>query len=225
MKTITTAAALLALGITTAQAETNWTGFYVGAHAGYSWGDVSHAQTNGGMPYGPYSYDVDGVMGGVSVGYNQQIQRVVIGIEAEGGYMSLSGEGRIPSSTPPNYQALDVEGGFYALIAGRLGVAFDRTLVYGKAGYAYMDGDAGQKTTKPGYTTQRSEAFQGFVYGAGVEHKLTDSLSFKVEWLRFDFDGVTGSQTSVTDAPIGYVYTNKTDTAIDTVKLGLAYKF
>lgn len=217
---------LAALLITPAAAQTkNWTGPYAGVHVGYGWADVDHRQTNGGMPVGPYSYDAEGLLAGVTVGYNHQMQQLVLGIEAEGGYMDITGTGRIPSSTPPNYQALDVDGGFYGLIAGRIGFAFDRTLVYGKGGWAYMDGDAGQKTTKPGYITHRSEAFQGFVYGAGVEHALTERMSIKFEWLRFDFDSVTGDQQSVTDAPIGFRYTNKTDFQPDTFKLGVNFKF
>lgn len=203
----------------------SWTGLYAGVHAGYAWGDADHAQTNGGMPHGPYGYDVDGALGGVTLGYNQQFGFVVVGIEAEGGYMDLHGEGKIPSSTPPNYQALDVDGGFYGLIAGRAGFAIDRTLIYGKGGWFRMDGDAGQATTKPGYETTRSESFQGVVYGAGIEHAVGRHMTIKFEWLRFDFDGVTGSQTSLTDPPVGYVYTNQTDLQVDTFKLGLNYKF
>lgn len=223
-------AAVAALGVmlcaTSAAADgpTKWTGLFVGANIGWSTGRVEHAQTNGGMDYGPFSYNADGMTGGVALGYNMQFQHIVAGIEVEGGYMDLSGDGRIPSSDPAHHQALDVDGGLYGLIAGRLGLAWDRTLVYGKAGYAYLDGDAGQKTTKPGFVTHRSGAFQGLAYGAGLEHAMTNRVSIRFEWMRFDFDTVTGFQESITDPPVGFQYTNKTDLTSDSFKIGVNYK-
>ncbi|MGE0629387.1 MAG: outer membrane protein [Hyphomicrobiaceae bacterium] len=202
-----------------------WTGFYLGAHVGYSWGGVDHAQTNGGMPYGPYSYDTDGFLGGATLGFNVQYQSLVAGLEADLGYMDTSGDGRIPSSVPTAYQKIWLDGGFYALAAARLGVAFDRTLIYAKGGRAYLNGEAGQQTTNPGYVTHTSGSLDGWAYGGGVEHKVSDKMSIKLEYLHFDFDTVTGDQTSVSDPPIGYVYTNKSDASVDTVKVGINFHF
>jgi outer membrane immunogenic protein len=231
MKSLWTALTIVLLSVGVAEANGlkdapfTWTGFYAGAHAGYAWGDASHEQTNGGMVPGPYEYDLDGALAGVSIGHNWQFNQVVVGIEAEAGYMDLDGEGRIASSAPGHYQALDVSAGMYGLLAARVGFAWDRSLVYAKGGYAYTDMDAGQKTTKPGFVTHRSEALQGFVYGAGLEHALSDRISIKGEWLRFDFDSVSGDQESLTDIPIGFKYTNSTDVEIDTFKLGVNFRF
>lgn len=206
-------------------APVSWTGPYAGAHIGYGWLDGTHRQTNGGMPVGPYAADDEAPLAGVSLGYNHQMGQLVLGVEVEGGYMDIEGKGRIPSSTPGHYQAIDVQTGFYGLAAARAGFAWDRTLFYAKGGYALSEGDVGQKTTKPGFVTHRSDSLQGFVYGAGVEHKLNERMSIKFEWLRFDFDGVTGDQTSVTDIPVGFKYTNATDVQVDTLKLGVNFKF
>jgi outer membrane immunogenic protein len=203
-----------------------WTGFYAGIHAGYAWGDVDHSPTNGGVAPGPFSYDADGAFGGATLGFNWQFDQIVAGAEAEGGYMDLSGDGRIPSSNPAAHQDIDVDGGAYALIAGRLGLALGHTLIYGKAGYAWVDGDTGQKTTNPGYKTFRSDSLEGFVYGGGIEHALNRRMTIKVEYLHFDFDDVSGYQLNVGDqtSPIGFKFTNKSDVDADTVKLGLNIK-
>ena len=202
-----------------------WTGPYAGILAGYGWGGVDVRDTNGGVLPGPFSYDTDGIIGGAVLGYNHQIDRVVAGIEIEGGWMDLGGKGKIPSSTPPHFQAIDLEGGMYGMLTGRLGFTVDRTLIYGKGGWAYWDGDAGQKTTKPGFVTHRTGPFSGFVYGAGAEHKLSERMSIRLEWMRFDFGSETGDQTSVADAPIGFKYINKHDITADRVTLGLNFKF
>lgn len=83
-----------------------WTGPYAGVVIGYGKGDAEQTQTNGGMPKGPFQYDVDGPLGGVVLGYNHQLDRLVIGAELEGGYMDATGDGRIASSVPTKYQAL-----------------------------------------------------------------------------------------------------------------------
>jgi outer membrane immunogenic protein len=202
-----------------------WTGLYVGAHAGGTWGDVDVRDTTGGVTPGPFSYDVDGAFGGGTVGYNLQYQSFVIGIEGDLGYMDASGAGVIPSSNPAAHQDITLDGGFYSVAAGRLGVAFGDTLIYAKGGWAYYDGEAGQKTTNPGYVTNPTGAFDGWAYGGGIEYMIARSWSIKAEYLHFDFDTEEGDQTSVSDPPIGFVYKNEHDVEVDTVKVGINYKF
>lgn len=210
-------------------AVNNWTGLYVGAHVGGLWGDVDVTDNAAdGVPPGPFPYSINGVFGGGTVGYNWQHQSLLIGIEGDLGYMDPDGEGRIPSSTPPNYQALTLDSGLYADITARLGVTFDHTLVYAKGGYAYFDGEAMQATTKPGYAPTGTDSFSGWVLGGGVEHFIAPNLSIKAEYLHFEFDTESGYQTStIADppTPIGYRFYNWHDVDMDTVKVGINYHF
>lgn len=203
----------------------NWTGFYAGAHIGGAWGDVDVKDTNGGVPPGPFNYSPDGVFGGGTAGYNHQVGSFVFGIEGDIGYMDLSGGTDIPSSDPTKHQDLELDGGTYGDITGRLGVAFGSTLVYAKGGYAFYDGEATQTTTKPGYRTTGTDTFSGWTIGGGVEHFVSSNLSLKVEYQHFNFDTEEGNQTSISDPPIGFVYKNKTDLEADSVKVGAAYHF
>jgi outer membrane immunogenic protein len=84
----------------------NWTGFYVGANAGYSWGDwkpssnfpVFDGTTNFFPPnsifatnwdcasFGPFcstKANVQGALGGAQAGYNWQSDRLLLGIEGD----------------------------------------------------------------------------------------------------------------------------------------------
>ena len=205
--------------------QTTWSGPYIGAHVGYAWGSADVTDITGGVPPGPFGYDPDGVLAGGTLGYNWQMDQFVVGVEGDLGYMDLSGSGRIPSSNPAAFQAITLDGGLYAVIAGRLGVTFGSTMIYGKAGWAYFDGEAGQKTTNPGYVTNPTGAFSGAVYGGGIEHFISKGISLKVEYLHFNFGSQGGNQTSVSDPPIGFVYTNKTDLTADSVKVGMAVHF
>ena len=200
-----------------------WSGPYVGAHLGYAWGDASVTDISGGVTPGPFDYSPDGVFGGATAGYNFQAGRILFGVEGDAGYKDLTGAGLAPSSNPAFHQDLTLDGGFYALIAGRLGFAWDDNLIYAKAGWSYFDGSAGQKTTKPGYVTHETGAFSGAVYGGGIEHFVSPTMSLKLEYLHFDFGSEGGDQTSIGDPPIGFVYTNSTDLTSDSVKLGVAF--
>jgi outer membrane immunogenic protein len=94
----------------------NWTGFYVGGHVGYGWGDLGGA-------------DVDGFLGGVQVGANWQFaSHWVIGVEADIAATDIGTGG--------------IRQDWLFTARARLGYAFDRTLLYVTAGIAATDTNA-----------------------------------------------------------------------------------
>lgn len=229
---IFTAALMLGAAIAPAQAETyNWTGLYAGAHAGYGNGNATTrddpADWGTDPKYiGPFKFGVDGVFGGGTLGYNHQFGSLVLGLEADLGYLNVGGDRKTDSSNPTKYQTLELDGGLYALLAGRVGFTFGNTLVYGKGGWIYWDADMTQTTTNPGYKTNGSGALDGYAFGGGVEHALSGGWSVKAEYLRLQFEDAKGDQTSVSDAPIGHVYENTTKIdPIDTFKVGINRRF
>ena len=205
---------------------TDWSGFYVGARAGGMWGheDVTDDITDG-VPPGPFSWKPHGFIGGGSAGYNLQFDHIVVGVEGDLGVIDPNGRGFVPSSTPPFHQDLTLQTGLYGDVTGRVGLAFGPALVYGKGGWAFFDGEARQTTTKPGYVTNGTDTFEGWTLGGGVEYLVTRSISLKVEYQHFDFRPEVGDQTSTGDPPIGHVYHNWTDLTMDSVIVGVNYKF
>src|SRR5260370_15579118 len=80
--------------------ECNWSGFYIGLNVGGQWGhsEDEDFDYNFGVPNefaGPkkWGYDESGVVGGGQVGYNFQWNWLVLGVEADGGYIKLHGRG------------------------------------------------------------------------------------------------------------------------------------
>ena len=72
----------------------NWTGFYIGGNAGYSWGrsntDVSYFNSVTGLPIVPpagsitnAAFDINGAIAGGQAGYNWQTGSWVWGVEAD----------------------------------------------------------------------------------------------------------------------------------------------
>ncbi|WP_457108251.1 outer membrane protein, partial [Methylobacterium sp. P5_C11] len=128
-----------------------WTGAYFGINAGYAFDASSRSTGNSfGVPF-PYAApgtvatfrnsSQDGFSGGGQVGYNWQLtpgSGVVFGVEADAQYLDF-GRNRnsafINGALAPGYYVTDPRGlsslDFFGTVRGRLGYAFDRTLVYG----------------------------------------------------------------------------------------------
>ncbi|WP_371346909.1 outer membrane protein [Ancylobacter sp. IITR112] len=92
-----------------------WTGFYLGANAGYGWGTADA------------SPDVDGFLGGLQAGYNWQSGGpLVLGVEADIQYADVASS------------AFTLD--YFGTVRARIGYAFDQVLVYGTGGFAYGGG-------------------------------------------------------------------------------------
>src|SRR5262245_24901257 len=78
----------------------SWTGFYVGAHAGYSWGrwdgDLTFDPGTGPIVVFDPSHrkiDANGALVGGQVGFNYQLNSFVFGLEADASWTNLKGSG------------------------------------------------------------------------------------------------------------------------------------
>lgn len=87
---LTLVAAVFAVAAEPATAQpATWTGFYVGANIGGSWGNssssfaVTDATTGVGRNVSSSDFDMNGVIGGGQVGYNWQNSNWVLGLEAD----------------------------------------------------------------------------------------------------------------------------------------------
>ena len=61
----------------------DWTGFYVGANLGWSFGRARTELLIAGAPFGSTSQRMDEILGGLQAGYNWQNGRGVFGLEAD----------------------------------------------------------------------------------------------------------------------------------------------
>jgi len=62
----------------------NWSGYYIGVNAGYSWGQGSNHITLGGSAFAPdQNATLDGFIGGGQFGYNWQANNWVYGLEVD----------------------------------------------------------------------------------------------------------------------------------------------
>jgi outer membrane immunogenic protein len=207
MKRITTAAALFGAVLTVpaiaadmpvkaappAAVVYSWTGFYIGGHVGYAWGNTratDSVATNGAcwtICGRPWSTKHDGFVGGGQVGYNWQIGQAVLGVEADFGTLGGRHSAVYPV-TPAT--TLDVRGGFYSTVRGRIGglVWGDSLLLYGTAGWIGANLRPTVNQPVPTILHTGDTGFRsGYTVGGGAEYAFTRAWSFKGEVLFYAF--------------------------------------
>ncbi len=194
----------------------NWSGLYVGAHLG---GGLS--LTDVGDPFGASLYGdtirAPGPIAGGQLGYNWQLGRSVLGLEAAASWADL-----FATETCLAYSGVYVSANCRAdtstlgTLAGRFGWAAGsdgRTLLYGKAGAAWRQGTVDATTNADaGFpTTRASDIRWGWMLGAGVERALSSrwSASAEYDYLSFGSDSLStpigGLQTSPSPSPSALV--------------------
>lgn len=184
-----------------------WTGLYIGVQGGYA-GGTADAQSGPLTGFNQsYNYDTDGFIGGAHAGFNWQRQNLVYGIETD-----LEGSGIGGSGTGSLGLAHDTDVRWIGSTRGRLGIAYDRTLFYATAGWAYGD----VKIDK-GFASY-SEVRNGWTAGAGVEYAIGDRMTARFEYRYTDLG--SGNSTSAAANSI-----DRSDVDFHAVRAGLSFKF
>ena len=207
----------------------SWTGFYIGGHIGGASARHESAQIadpTDGVDFHDYPGGREtGVFGGVQAGYNWQFNNVVLGIEGDVGYLGIRGQRTLPAiGVVDDGSVSTVKYGAYGVIAGRLGLAFDRSLLYVKGGAAFAeirnrsyeigDGGVGIEFDED---HRVSKTHTGWALGAGYEYAFAPNWTGKIEYLHMDFGHV--STTNLEGDVIRF------RNEVDTVKIGFNYRF
>jgi outer membrane immunogenic protein len=151
----------------------DWSGFYVGIHGGYAWGNSSFDYP--AAPSG--SFDADGWLLGGLVGVNYQAGQTVFGLEADINKTDISGGTTCVAVGGP----CDFNNTWLATGRVRLGYAFDRFLPYVTGGVAYGN----LKANVPGIGSAEDKRF-GWTAGVGAEYAFSPNLTWKTEYLFVD---------------------------------------
>jgi outer membrane immunogenic protein len=156
-----------------------WSGFYVGGNLGYGWASGSGTASLGGVP-GTFSGSGSGFLGGAQLGYNLQTGNWVWGLEAD--FQGSAGDGNVHGSAGATTFNATAKTPWFGTARGRIGYAFNRSMVYGTGGLACgrneLDG-----TVTPGGAFSSEKNFMTWTIGAGYETMLWDRWSAKLEYL------------------------------------------
>ena len=224
----------------------DWTGWYIGAHAGALRGSTTWTSTPlgpGGLPLNgafdlPLNFNFMAGTGsyvlGLQGGYNYVLpSRVMLGIE--GDVSVPNSDVVVPYSVKGNQSAASSSIGqvtygesviHYGSIRGRVGYAFDHFLLYGTGGFAWtydqvtrsQDASPPAGSLAPAGTLESKLLWRlGWVAGVGVEIPITGNWSAKAEFLETGF-GRKG--TFFPASADGF----QSDLAMQSVRVGLNYK-
>jgi outer membrane immunogenic protein len=180
-----------------------WTGLYLGGQIGYAWardnGDIINpAPGIAGLPssiFLPFTLNPNGVIGGAHAGYNLQIpgwnwfssSGVVIGLEGDVDGTSLS-RTRVAGAFPPFFQpSLEAQATVQGSIRARLGIAWDRLLIYGTGGAVFADFTTDYNNLPLGGLDQITSTRSGWTVGGGLEYAFTNNWSLRAEYRYSDF--------------------------------------
>jgi len=200
----------------------NWSGAYIGGHCGGAWGNTKVTGDVGAFDEDDlelYKLRPSGFVCGGQFGYNVQNGGWLWGIESDIGYLGLK-KSITQIASPDNF--VEVKYGAYGTATARLGLVFDRTLLYAKGGAAFarirniasdLDGGAIDDTD----FTVLNKTHVGWAAGAGIEYGLSPNWSVKFEYLYMDF----GKDTTTNQDGDFFTHRN----AVHTAKVGLNWHF
>lgn len=154
----------------------NWTGFYVGANAGYGWGRARWDLLPTGVSEG--THDPDGATVGGQIGYNWQFGGWVVGVEAQGNWADFNGSNvSLVAPLATNRTQIDAFG----LFTGKVGYAFNNVLVYATGGAAVQSVD--YRWSSLGVVRGTADETRwGATVGAGLEYAFTPNISAGVQY-------------------------------------------
>ena len=179
-----------------------WTGGYVGLQGGGLWSDTSVSEPDLGV----FSENFNGGLFGGYAGYNWQSAQWVFGVEGD-----FNG---VWNDETFNVGGFDVDVGtdYLASVRGRVGYAFDRTLIFATAGVAFtrMSAEADLFNVA---SLNADQNFTGWTVGAGAEYAFTDNWIGRLEYRYYDFGdssidgfGDVELQTNAVTAGIAYKF-------------------
>jgi high affinity Mn2+ porin len=210
----------------------DWSGFYVGGHIGYAWGDSKWAATGADgndSGYLNFSQGIDNFSEagswneGVQFGYNAMLRnRVLLGVEADFTFPAYQNLVGLSTGGTTTYAAGNNSYTDTLLASGtvraRVGYAPGNWLFYATGGLAWTDDQVtlAQQSTglSPSFTFQRV----GWATGVGTEFPITGHWTGKVEYLFTDYGYSTENFSSLLDRI-------NSNLSLQEVRVGVNYQF
>jgi outer membrane immunogenic protein len=197
----------------------NWTGFYIGANAGWGWGGSVEADpvTGGGVA----RIHAHGPTAGGEAGFNYQMGSVVLGAEGSLDWMNVNGV-----DVGCGFGTLTCHGHntWFASVVGRAGYALDGLLIYAKGGVAWMHEEFNQ-VALTGATCAiactGNATYTGSIFGGGLEYAIAPNWSIFLDYQNAQFP----SQRITSSNSVGTVNVVNIVHHANAIRVGVNYKF
>lgn len=204
-----------------------WTGVYIAGSVGYgiSTTEINHFASISGEStvITRQNDDVsgDGATGTIAIGYDRQLGGYLLGVFADYTFGELDGSGTLfadrPGGAAAYVEPYEITYDNTFAIGARFGVIREHnTLLYATAGYTQ---------TELEFDGEINEDLSGYFVGLGVEQKVRDGLSLKLEYRYSAFEDA--DILNSTSTRCGSTCTQRIDSEseIHAIRVGVAYKF
>jgi outer membrane immunogenic protein len=159
----------------------SWSGFYVGLHGGWGFGDVNFIKTSADLA----NHTIDGGLAGGHIGFNWQMgSSWLLGVEASGTWSGLKKTVFGPRIGFPNDQ-WTTEVKWLATVTPRIGVTISNWMWYLKGGVAFAEIDHHLESPTVSFDTSGTQV--GWTVGFGGELLLAGNWILGVEGNFYDF--------------------------------------
>jgi outer membrane immunogenic protein len=204
----------------------SWTGCYIGAQVG--WAELRDRQDLSSPTFAlPVDSTASGVKGGGHAGCNYQVSRFVFGLEGDIEDSDINN--RYVIGFPFTNTTGTVKTDWQGSIRGRVGLAFDRVLLYATGGWAWARVTDTYCTLVggvcaiggPGFFDSISSTRNGGTVGVGLEYAFFNNFSARVEYRYTRFQDNTNTLPNFLAPPgrsVDYLEENA-------VRVGLSYRF
>jgi opacity protein-like surface antigen len=207
-------------------AAADWTGLYIGGHAGGGWGRDDWNNATGvlgltGFLF-PGSADVNGLIGGGQIGYNYQWGSWVFGVQADADAADIEGTAKCATFGPGASGTCQNKVSALGSITGRFGESVGKFLLYTDAGAAWArDNTSVTSLTVGPLQFFGDETRWGWTLGGGIAYALTPNWSVFGE---YDYYALGSKSQTLTDSVFGQSVVN-IDEKLHLMKIGANYKF
>lgn len=188
----------------------NWTGCYIGAQGGGTWGRTGYDLDIPPTPDSGFDFHANGGVAGGHGGCNYQVGAFVFGVEGDAEWTNLRGNDGGQGGTIDQ-----INGRWDGSLRGRVGWASGPVLFYGTGGVEWLS----LEYSRPNFDSLTiTKTLTGWTAGGGVEYMFSPNWSVRAEYryARFDSEGfpfTTGSQRTLRVLET------------DTIRAGVSYHF
>jgi high affinity Mn2+ porin len=207
-------AADLPLKVPAQRALYDWTGLYIGAHVGFTYGASTATLTD---PTVATQHNVfNGMTGGVQAGYNYRLNSgLLLGVEGDISFPNYLPSNHVVSLAATALSSAEERWDYVASLRARLGYATGHWLFYATGGLAFA-GERFLSTPAGDVEDRRLHTRLGWAAGAGAEYAFAPHWTARVEYLYRKFDDAS------VGFPTGVNYASTMD--LHTIRLGLNRK-
>ena len=219
----------------------DWSGAYAGLQVGMVWGgndgNFSYFSPDGFSGSPSFVANGYGVLGGAHLGYNQQFDHWVLGLEGSLDVTDLQKEELVGWNDPGGSGAggsidAHISSNFQGSLRARAGYAWNRLLLYGTGGLAFanfnLQSNMGGLDLTGNYyfaaANDRTTWRLGWTLGLGAEYAITPHWSARAEYRYTDFGNITETPNSFSTATAGFYYQGDRHVTENQVQVGFSYK-